>query len=161
MEEKVKVEKIIDPKIPIGVYPTSDTLITMTVDVDRIFRAKSQQDVIDSVFFDDNRDNDPPRTAPEYTSDVPQNRFITWIGAVKNAEKHPKYEVMIYDISDNPAMLKPSPYRREPNTIQNALSIDKPIGPTEYSIIFWVYNSDYDGGKGRGFKIDPKLQVNH
>jgi hypothetical protein len=160
MEKTATSGKIKDPKIPLGIYPTNDTLITMTVDVLAIFKATTQEEVIASVFFDDNRDNDRPRRAPEYTSNVLKNSFITWVGAVKDIEKgdNRKDQVLIYDISDNPAMIKRSPFFRHARTIQNALGIDKPIGPTDYTIKFWVW--DNKKRQGKGFQIDPKLGVN-
>ncbi len=159
MEKNVENIKRIIPNIPIGIYPTNDTLITMTVDVRKIFEATTQAEVIKHVFFDDNRDNDRPRIAPDYTSDVPKNNFITWVGAVKHIEKEEnrKDQVLIYDISDNPAIIKPSPFFRQARTFQNALSIDKPVGPTDYTITFWVW--DNFKRKGRGFQIDPRLRI--
>ena len=147
----------IDPHIPADIYPTRDTLITLIVDTSAIIGATTQEDVISNVLFDDNRD-DLPEQGPEFSSTAKTNNFVSWIGTVKNATLYPKDQVLIYDVSANAAVTPGNPASGFGRTHWDARAINRPIGPQEYNIKFWVYNDAT--GQGKGFQIDPRIRVN-
>lgn len=152
-------DPIKDPKIPPGTYPTSDTIITLFVDTRNIMKAKNQTDVIGYVTFDDNRDDNNRAPATDFVSKIYKNRFITWVGAVKDPEAH-RDQVLIYDISRNSSMVERQPFVRCANTHQVSLAIDElNYNDEEYTISFWVWNDEMKQGKG--FMLDPRIQINN
>ncbi len=154
-------DPIKDPKIPPGTYRTSDTIITLyDVDTKNIMKAKSQTEVIGYVTFDDNREDNNRGPATDFVSKVYKNRFITWVGAVKDSDANNRDQVLIYDISSNSSMVERQPFVRCANTHQTALAIDElNYNHEEYTISFWVWNDKMK--EGRGFMLDPRISVNN
>jgi hypothetical protein len=121
--------------------------------------ATTQTEVIGHVIFDDNRDDNNRAPANDFLSKVYKNRFITWVGAVKDPKAH-RDQVLIYDISKNSSMVQRQPFVRCANTHEVALTKNKlDYNDEEYTISFWVWNDKL--GEGRGFMLDPKIQINH
>ena len=141
---------------PPNVYPTKDTIITLTVDTHKIFEAPNQEKVIESVTFDDNRGDGLGTDGPNYLSTIIKNNFVTWIGTVKEIEKYPNDQVLIYQISNNQAVVIPNASSGYGRTHVDGRAVNRVIDePQEYSISIWVLHE----GNGQGFIIDPKIQV--
>lgn len=158
------MSKIKKSKIPEKTYPTQNTIITITVDTERIWHAKIQEEVIESVTFDNNQGDGVGIGTPEYLSNVKADSEVTWVGAIKELDIFPNDQVLIYRVDfkskDAPISFPKGQTKNGRTHVDAIINSITDTADFEYSVSFWVYHFGSGKKEGKGFRIDPKLKMN-
>lgn len=128
-----------------------DTVITVTVDTEKINKNNIDQCVV----FSDNRD-DPPQNSndPEnYVSTVDKNMKAIWEGVSKNGKDSVQITNIDIKNGDQPKILKDSHITSDNGVVEAKIKDKYVSGEEAYNLSFTINNGN------TSYPVDPKLKM--